>query len=148
MKKPPGRPKPRPRSGHTLSSQSPAAAGSHIPPNSSLTCDIHISYFTSEKKIQKTSIIKKLTKKTQVQMISLINSSKHLRNAQILSENKTFTRLSYPRGNLLGQSINILISIIHTQKNLFHQGFLTPFQGSFDLECACVYVCTHFLNPL
>lgn len=147
MKKPPDRPKPRPRSGHTLSSQSPAAAGSHIPPNSSLTCDIHI-YFTSEKKIQKTSIIKKLTKKTQVQMISLMNSSKHLRNAQILSENKTFTRLSYPRGNLLGQSINILISIIHTQKNLFNQGFLTPFQGSFDLECACVYVCTHFLNPL
>lgn len=39
------------------------------------------------------SVILKLTEKTQVQMVSLVNSSEHLRKkpAQTLSENKPFT---------------------------------------------------------
>lgn len=45
-----------------------------------------------KKMLPETSIILKLTEKTQVQMVSLVNPSKHLRKkpSQTLSENKPF----------------------------------------------------------
>ena len=49
--------------------------------------------YTSAKKCFQKYPILKLTEKTQVQMVSLVNSSEHLRKkpAQTLSENKPFT---------------------------------------------------------
>lgn len=51
------------------------------------------NYTLAKKMFPEISIILKLTEKTQVQMVSLVNSSEHLRKktAQTLSENKPFT---------------------------------------------------------